>query len=149
MPDPGLVARLSPCGLNCGACLAFSSGPVQVAAQTLTRLLGPNFAAYAQRFEAMNPVFQDYPAFARVLEFLARGSCGGCRQSGCLFAACGVHACIRDKGIHFCYECADFPCADPGLPEGLRERWLKNNERLRAEGPEAYYARIKDKPRYP
>ena len=143
------LARLAPCGLNCGACLAFSGGPVQEAAQALIRALGPNFAPYAERFTAMNPVFADYPALARLLEFLGHGSCGGCRQSGCLLAHCGVHACVRDKGLNFCYECAEFPCANPGLPEGLRQRWQKNNERLRDEGPEAYYARIKDKPRYP
>ncbi|MES9996376.1 DUF3795 domain-containing protein [Desulfovibrio aminophilus] len=143
------LARLAPCGLNCGGCLAFSGGPVQEAAQSLIRALGPDFAPYAERFTAMNPVFADYPAFARLLEFLGHGSCGGCRQSGCLFQACGVHACIRDKGLDFCFQCDDFPCDAHGLPPALAERWRTNNERMREEGPEAYWLRIKDTPRYP
>ncbi len=38
--------------------------------------------------------------------------CKGCReQGGCtIHADCKTLACVQEKGIDFCHECADFPC---------------------------------------
>ncbi len=144
------ITRLvAPCGLFCGGCLAFEGGPIRSHARALAGLLGPNFGVYAERLSEMNPVLGHYPAFADMLEFLARGSCRGCREGGCLLGNCGARACALERGIDFCGLCPDFPCENPGLPEGLLERWRRNGEILRAKGPAAYLDLVRGKPRYP
>ena len=144
-----LLERLAPCGLHCGSCLAFEGSDIQRHAKDLQDALGQNFSMYAERFAAMHPVFAQYEAFRGSLEFLASGSCHGCRGAGCIFATCGVHACAGERGVDYCFQCAEFPCDRHGMPPALAERWRGNNERMREMGPEAWYLKIKDKPRYP
>ena len=144
-----LMRLIAPCGLYCGGCLAFSGGAIRNHARALSELLGPNFAAYAERLSAMNPALADYPQFAKTLEFLASGSCQGCREGGCLLGNCGVRACALERDMSFCGLCPDFPCENPGLPEGLKERWRKNGEILRDKGPADFLVPLRSKPRYP
>ncbi len=144
-----LLRLVAPCGLYCGGCLAFSGGTIRGHARALGDLLGPNFATYAERLSAMNPALGDYPQFAQLLEFLASGSCQGCREGGCQLGNCGVRACILERGGSFCGLCADFPCENPGLPEGLLPSWRKNGERIREHGPAAFLELVRTKPRYP
>ncbi|RPI79182.1 MAG: DUF3795 domain-containing protein [Desulfobacteraceae bacterium] len=147
--DLRLTAIIAPCGLNCAKCLAYENGAIREHSQALRQLLGPNFDAYAERFTAMEPAFRDWPGFKRLLEFLSQGRCGGCRKNGCLFTACGVHVCIKDKGVNFCFECAEFPCTNHGLPPILEQRWRQNNENLKQIGIDRYFEKTKDLPRYP
>lgn len=140
---------VAPCGLYCGGCLAFAGGPIRSHARALVDLLGPNFSAYAERLSAMNPALASYPQAAGLLEFLALGTCKGCREGGCLLGNCGVRACAMERGVSFCGLCPDFPCENPGLPEGLQERWIKNGERIRRDGPAAFLELVRTKPRYP
>lgn len=149
MDREALLRRVAPCGLHCGGCVAFAEGPVREHAEALRGLLGTNFAGYARRFEEMNPVFAHYPAFAELLDWLARGSCEGCRGRGCLFADCRVGICVRERGVDFCFECAEFPCERHGLPEMLAGRWKANNERMKSIGVEAWYELLRNRPRYP
>jgi C_GCAxxG_C_C family probable redox protein len=151
LPEAGELAasRIAPCGLCCGTCLAYDGGPVQQAASALRAALGDNFAPYAERFAAMNPVFGDYAPFSELLDYLASGSCSGCRGAGCLFTACRVGSCSREHGVDYCFQCAEFPCDRHGMPGPLAERWLVNNERMRDIGPEAWFAAARTKPRYP
>jgi hypothetical protein len=144
-----ILRLVAPCGLYCGGCLAFVGGPIRSHARNLKNLLGPNFPAYAERLSAMNPALANYPAFAEMLDFLAQGSCGGCREGGCLLGNCGVRACVLERGVEFCGLCPDFPCASPGLPEGLLPLWQRNGELLRAKGPSAFLDLVRAKPRYP
>jgi len=144
-----LLRLLAPCGLYCGGCLAFAGGPIRNHARALRDLLGSNFDAYARRMESMNPVLCHYQDFSRLLEFLSLGTCKGCRDGGCLLGNCGARACALQRGIDFCGLCPDFPCADPGLPEGLVERWRKNGELLRDKGPTAFLDLVRCRPRYP
>lgn len=144
-----LMRLIAPCGLFCGGCLAFAGGPIRSHARALSDLLGPNFAAYAERLSAMNPALSDYPQFARMLEFLALGTCRGCREGGCLLGNCGVRACALEREVSFCGLCPDFPCESPGLPEGLLASWRKNGERIRDNGPAAFLDLVRSKPRYP
>lgn len=144
-----LTRLVAPCGLYCGGCLAFTGGPIRSHARALTDLLGPNFATYAKRLAAMNPTLGNYPKFAQLLEFLALGSCQGCREGGCLLGNCGVRACAMERDISFCGLCPDFPCANPGLSEGLLESWRKNGVRIRTNGPAAFLELVRTKPRYP
>ena len=144
-----LMRLVAPCGLYCGGCLAFAGGAIRSHARALSDLLGPNFAVYAERLSAMNPALADYPQFAKLLEFLARGTCQGCREGGCLLGDCGVRACALERGVSFCGLCPDFPCASPGLPGGLMTEWRKNGERLRDDGPAEFLALLRTRPRYP
>lgn len=142
-------SRIAPCGLSCGSCVAYADGPVQRAAGELARHLGDNFAGYAKRFEAMSPVFAKYPEFREMLDFLAAGSCTNCRKEGCLFQACKVTACVREKGVDYCFQCDEFPCDRHGMPGMLADRWKANNVKMREIGPAAWFAGTRDKPRYP
>jgi C_GCAxxG_C_C family probable redox protein len=147
--DAFIRSRLAPCGLMCGKCVAFSGGPVQRLSLDLQRELGPNFSGYAQRFEGMNPVFVKYPAFAELLDFLASGSCAGCREQGCLFQACKVAPCAKEHGVTYCFECEEFPCDQHGMPERLAGIWRGNNEKMQTSGADEWFRKLKDKPRYP
>ncbi len=142
-----LLDRLAPCGLDCMRCLARSGGEVERASLAVLGALG-GFDKHAERFAAFDPVFADYPAFKRVADRLAAGRCLGCRRSGCLHSACKVHLCVRETGVDFCYQCAEFPCDSTGLEGPLLDRWRKNNERMREIGLEAYVAETLERHRY-
>ncbi len=149
-PSRSELRRLvAPCGLYCGGCLAFAGGPIRSHARALRDLLGPNFAAYAKRLEPMNPALGTFAEFDELLGFLSQGTCKGCREGGCLLGNCGVRACALGREIDFCGLCPDFPCQDPGLPEGLVERWRKNGEILRDKGPATFLELVRSRPRYP
>ena len=141
--------RLAPCGLLCGKCVAFKDGPAHRASRDLKAQLGGNFGEYAKRFEGMNPVFANYPAFAELLDFLASGSCTGCRNQGCLFQACRVAGCAREHSVDYCFQCAEFPCDRHGFPERLAGLWRSNNEKMRETGATEWFRSRNDKPRYP
>lgn len=149
MDYPEVVGQIAPCGLNCGTCCAHQGGPVQQSAKALADGLGTNFAVYAARFAAMNPVFENYAAFDELLQFFAGGSCGNCREKGCLFQDCQVTRCAKDRNVEFCFMCKEYPCDHHGLPEGLAARWKANNDHMKKVGLVDYYNKIKDKPRYP
>jgi hypothetical protein len=144
-----LLRLIAPCGLYCGGCLAFAGGAIRNHARALRDLLGPNFDTYAKRMESMNPVLCHYRDFSALLEFLSLGSCKGCRDGGCLLGNCGARECVLSREQDFCGLCPDFPCENPGLPEGLKERWRRNGEILRDKGPAAYLELVRLRPRYP
>ncbi|QJT10062.1 DUF3795 domain-containing protein [Oceanidesulfovibrio marinus] len=138
---------IAPCGLSCEKCLAMKGGSIQTAAAALLHGLR-GFEKHAERFASMNPAFAHYEAFSEVAEFLASGSCTGCRTGTCLLGNCHVQRCVQEKGIGFCYECADFPCPDHGLPGRVGEVWKKANARMAEVGPEQFREETRDKPRY-
>ncbi|MDD3313640.1 C-GCAxxG-C-C family (seleno)protein [Pseudodesulfovibrio sp.] len=147
--DELVRARLAPCGLCCGRCVAYAGGPVRRSAAALAEALGENFAPYAERFAPMNPAFGHYAGFRELLDFLASGSCGGCRGQGCLFQSCKVPDCAREHGVDYCFECPEFPCDRHGLPGPLAERWRANNEKMAEIGVEVWYDGCCKRPRYP
>lgn len=144
-----LLRLIAPCGLYCGGCLAFAGGAIRNHARALRDLLGANFGGYAKRLAAMNPVLGKYEDFAELLDFLSQGTCKGCRDGGCLLADCGVRTCTLRRNVDFCGLCPDFPCDNPGLPQGLLATWRKNSELLRDKGPAAYLELARTRPRYP
>jgi len=146
--DEVVKSQVAPCGLSCGKCVAYAGGPVQLASLRLSEALGDNFASYAQRFEAMNPVFENYAGFRELLNFLAQGSCTSCRDKGCLFKSCRVTECAKEKRVDFCFQCEAFPCDEHGMPDGLAERWQANNEKMRELGLGAWFNGCKELPRY-
>ena len=134
MSASNVKERLAPCGLHCGKCFAFHDGEIHEAAVRLRKYLG-NFAPYAQRFAVqLDPVFERYPDFALLLDYLADASCGGCRVEKCKFY----------KNCN----CPEFPCGHTGLDENLCQRHVAINQRIAEIGPEAYYDDVKDSPRY-
>lgn len=145
-----LLKILGPCGLNCSKCIAFKSGQIQLHSKALSELLGKNFSTYAETtFKNMEPAFGRYPAFKEILEFMAKGSCDGCRAGGCLYKECKLPHCIRHHGVEFCFQCPEYPCDRHGLPNRLEAIWRRNNNLMEETGVEAYFLEIKDKPRYP
>lgn len=146
--DKPLREILSPCGLDCGKCLANPDSPIACRARELREELG-GFADYAPRFAEYDPAFARYPAFAALLDHLAdKGSCPSCRSGNCLFQGCFVSRCTREKGLDYCADCAEFPCAGANLPFHLDALWRRSNQAIREMGAEAFYATIKDHPRY-
>ncbi len=149
MSASNVKERLAPCGLHCGKCFAFHDGEIHEAAVRLRKYLG-NFAPYAQRFAVqLDPVFERYPDFALLLDYLADASCGGCRVEKCKFYKnCKVRSCAQEKRVDFCCDCPEFPCGHTGLDENLCQRHVAINQRIAEIGPEAYYDDVKDSPRY-
>jgi hypothetical protein len=144
-----LVKTIAPCGLDCGKCLAFEDAEIRQHSLGTTKLIGPNFEHYAERFTELNPVFENYPAFKVLLRFFSEGSCGGCREGGCLRQPCNVHRCVREQGVDYCFECDEFVCERTGFPPFLYEKWRNNNITIKQVGVEGYCERIKDMQRYP
>lgn len=142
-----VLQSLAPCGLGCAKCFAFEDGQIGHHARALRQGLG-NFEIYAMRFSAFVPELEDYPAFARVLDFLARPDCRGCRHDGCLWPGCGVFECYQEKGVDFCSQCDEFPCQKTNFDQHLQKRWIKMNERMKEIGPQAYCEESRDDPRY-
>ncbi len=138
---------LAPCGLNCSKCQAYSEGDIRMHASELKRLLG-SFDAYAERFSKFLPVFRNYAAFKEVLGHFSQANCKGCRQGDCKYPNCGVASCYRQKGVDFCFQCAEFPCNKTNFDPSLHERWIKMNRRMKEIGVEAYYEETRNIPRY-
>jgi len=151
LPDENesLKSRLAPCGLLCGKCLAYESGPIQLLSVGLAATLGDSFGVYAERFRHANPVFAQYPAFREMLDFFSRGSCTGCRGSGGLFRECAVSTCVVEHGVDYCYQCEYFPCGKHGMPEALAAVWKSRNEAMRELGPEEWCHQCQEQLRYP
>ena len=149
MPKNPLTKQLGACGLYCTGCIAFTDGPVCDHAQAIRDAMGPNFAAYAERFQHMHPAFRGYDGFAKLLGYLADGPCNGCRTGSCIYTACKVQHCVIERGVDFCFQCPDFPCKDHGMPDRLAKLWLINNRRMAQEGLEDYLESVASKHRYP
>ena len=145
-----IKTRLSPCGLHCGKCFAFSEGDISRLSKELKDNLG-NFDVYAERFVNLldEPLFQKYPEFKDVLDYFSSGKCRGCRKEKCvLFKSCRVRACSENKQVDFCFQCTEFPCDHTGFDEHLQKRWELINRQMKEGGVEAYYDEIENKPRY-
>ena len=145
-----IKTRLSPCGLHCGKCFAFSEGKICQLSQELKYNLG-DFDVYAERFVTMldEPIFLKYSDFKEMLEFFSKGKCKGCRNEKCvMFKSCKVRECSENEGVDFCFECSNFPCNNTGFDEHLYKRWKDINVKMKMDGVETYYNEIKDKPRY-
>lgn len=143
-----IVKILAPCGLNCRKCFAYEDGEIRHHAEELKRLLA-SFDGYAERFVTLvDPVFENYPAFKKLLDQFSHGDCRGCRKGECMYAGCGVIACHRERGVDFCFQCDAFPCEKSSFDSHLRERWIRMNGRMKEVGVEAYFEESKNIPRY-
>lgn len=142
-----MLRDIAACGLVCRSCTEYNAGPIAEHAQALERWL-EGFDAFAERFSAFQPRLAQFPAFRDVLTMLAHGRCSGCRVGDGCMPGCAVRACTRERGLDFCAECAEFPCAKAGFEGQLRAAWLKANERMQAIGVEAFWEEARDKSHY-
>ncbi|BFR49391.1 DUF3795 domain-containing protein [Nitratidesulfovibrio sp. HK-II] len=149
MTEPAPLHLVAPCGLDCSRCVNCSEGQIAAHAKAIRDILGPNFAPFAERLAAMNPALAEYPAFARVLDALAEGTCPGCKteRRTCL-PTCKVAGCAAARGLDFCADCADYPCVDTGLPPRLEQKWRACNDHIRAAGRDAFLRALAETPRY-
>ena len=142
-----ILKDLAPCGLSCRKCFAYAEGEIGRHSQALQKQLG-NFDVYAERFSAFLPEFKDYPVFKEMLGYLAQADCKGCREGTCKWPDCGVHACYKEKGVDFCFQCHEFPCQKTNFDPHLQKRWIAMNNRMKEIGVEAYYEETRALPRY-
>jgi hypothetical protein len=87
MNSPERIRMIAPCGIDCGVCEMHMCGD--------------------------NPHLHEY--------FISKGypkekiPCSGCRnvdgKCPVIGEPCATYSCSKSKGIDYCYECADFPCA--------------------------------------
>lgn len=145
-----ILDAVGPCGLSCEKCFAYAEGDIRQLSLKLKEKLG-NFGPFAKRFETLlgGPIFAKYPDFNEMVEYLTSENCKGCRDENCkLFSSCGVRPCHQQKGVDFCFQCADFPCQNTNFDEDLRTRWTALNKRIQDVGIETFYEETRDKPRY-
>ncbi len=147
MDKEAIARRLAPCGLDCGRCLNHPESPISRLAGELKEELG-GFGERAAFFAKLDPVFAEYAAFEAVLDRFAGAVCSGCRTGKCLLGECVPQKCVKEKGVDFCFQCAEFPCENPGFEGPLKERWLQNNQKMREMGIEAFFALTLSRPRY-
>lgn len=142
---------IAPCGLSCEKCFAHVNGDIGRFSLKLQEALG-DFGPYAKRFETLMdaPVFEKYPDFKAMLNYLASENCKGCRHEPCrLFQNCGVRACHQERGVDFCYQCDAFPCHNTHFDEQLYKTWVLVNEKIKKVGIAAYDETTRNRPRYP
>jgi hypothetical protein len=147
MTEPTVLQAIAPCGLVCHTCAAAKGGIIHQHSQPLLHYL-EGFDVFADKLSAFDPRLKKYAEFREVLELLGEGHCSGCRDGQAKLPGCGIAPCVQDKGVDFCYECSDFPCAKADFEPLLKDKWLKANERMNEIGPEAYLEETKSKSHY-
>ena len=131
------LRRLAPCGLDCSRCADFAGGEIQELSTCLGELLN-GYRRVAKVKESIKPVFNGYPQFEEVLKLFSQAACSGCRGDNVLCPIdCVAGACSREKGIDFCFQCEEFPCARK-IDVQIKERWLKFNLRMKEIGIEEF-----------
>jgi hypothetical protein len=142
-----IVERLAPCGLDCGRCVMCGHGRVKDLATDLGEAL-EGFEKMAPRVADRVPCLGEYESFAAILAFFSGAECTGCRAGGSQLPFCAARTCFRERGVDFCFQCADYPCERNSYPENLAERWRSYNDRMREVGVERFYQESLKSPRY-
>ena len=116
----------APCGIDCGLCPLY---------------LATNDEALKQRLSGILKMPLDKIA------------CAGCRRIDgycpVIPEQCATWLCVKEKGVNFCSDCADFPC-DKLAPCADRASTRPHNIKVfslalrKSRGPEEWARRIKD-----
>ncbi len=93
----------------------------------------------------------NFDEFIKGLRWLASQDipCKGCRFGGgwSWWPDCPVRDCAQEKGIDFCYQCADFPCKklqeEPLL--NRKKETIEVNYQIKKIGIENHLERLKEK----
>jgi hypothetical protein len=142
-----ILEELAPCGLNCSTCVFNSNGKIKKLSSSLQKCFG-FFDNYAKNFSNFQPVFANYPNFKKLLEFLSKVECDGCRSGKCNNPDCRVLRCHSKKDVDFCFQCEEFPCDNTKFDDDLKTRWIQMNKKMKEIGVKRYYQEIKEAPRY-
>lgn len=147
MEYPDVLKRLAPCGLDCSRCADYESGEIKRLSLSLLQALG-NYNRVAKMKLDKKPVFNHYHQFEEILSSFSQASCSGCRGDNVLCPIdCTAKTCHKEKGVDFCFQCADYPC-EKQFSGRLRERWKGINDRMKEVGVIQYYNEQKRLPRY-
>lgn len=142
-----VVSRLAPCGLDCGRCADHTNGDIRALCLQLSHLL-KGYERVAKLKADTAPEFGSYAQFEHILAAFSRGPCGGCRSANVQCPIpCRARTCHKEKGVDFCFQCADYPCADPTL-SALKQRWQQRNDRMKDIGVVRFYEEQLKVPRY-
>jgi hypothetical protein len=147
MDHQEILARLAPCGVGCGRCIAYGKGEIKRWAGSIREAL-TGFEKMVTAWADNIPALAQYAGFRAVLDLLADASCAGCRVERSKSPICEARTCCREKGVEFCFQCDEFPCDRNQYPDHLRQRWLSNNQRMKEIGVEQFFQEQAKKPRY-
>lgn len=139
---------LAACGLDCSRCAEYKEGEIKHHAAKLLELLG-NYSRMVPIKATQHQEFNHYQEFAQILQSFSTAGCAGCRSNECLCPVnCEVKTCRKEIGVDYCFQCSKFPCNQTFPTDSLRERWLKNNNRMKDIGPVEFYKEQLKLPRY-
>lgn len=141
------INELAPCGLDCSRCVSYKNGDVVRLSIELKAAL-TNYEHVAEHVKHFNPIFNAYPEFMSILDYLTKGTCEGCHFTKQETPGCSIRACHHKHTVHFCCQCPDFPCTPTTYNPSLKETWLKNNQSILQKGIDQFYKEQKSKPRY-
>jgi len=139
--------HVSRCGrYYCPMCDYFRGGKVRAA---------KNLLYFVERSGSLRLIAQDQKAcnfneFLKGLRWLASQDkpCKGCRSGGgwSWWPDCPVRDCTAQRGLDFCYQCADFPCKklkqEPLLP--YKTAIIETNNRIKKIGIERHVEQLKE-----
>jgi len=143
-----ILEHLAPCGIDCSRCVYFGAGEVKAHSAALLRALADYEKVVPAHAKAIAPVLGDYDRFKAVLTHFAAGECAGCRNGAPCFEFCAARTCFKEKGVDFCFQCAEFPCDKNHYPGSLDRRWREFGARMQEVGVERFYEESLGKPRY-
>lgn len=147
MEKSEVISILSVCGLDCSRCADYENGEIRSLSTKLSDLLN-GYERLAKMKGENDPAFKGYPEFINILSHFAKGTCSGCKSDNIQCPLnCHAKTCRKERNINFCFECAEFPCADQFVGK-LRERWIQRNFRMKEIGVENYYIEQGKLPRY-
>ena len=142
-----LLRLIAPCGLLCYTCDAMKNGVINELAKKLLYVLD-SYASFLESSPSARPISGKYKDFQEVLKYFAGVKCNGCREDRCLNSNCIVPECTKKQDIYFCYECKEFPCNKTGFSDGLKEKWIRKNNKIKAIGIEKYFDEEKNLSHY-
>lgn len=147
-----IIESMAPCSLLCYTCPGYKKGKISELATQMCKY----FEGY-YNFNALNLPeehkgwLDEFSKFHGKLEHYKQGNCEGCRniENGCM-PNCFLLKCTKDHSVNFCGECSEFPCEKTKdfFEEGLLQRWLDGNNKIKKIGFEAFFLVEKEKSHY-
>lgn len=144
-----LLNNVAPCSLLCYTCPAYKDGAIAKCAAQLCKY----FEGYYDFNDANLPEqyrswLDKFETFYNMLDRQSRRPCPSCRNnptsgSGCI-DGCVIPSCVKERGINFCAECTEFPCAKAtqffcAVNETICADWLSGSQRIKEVGIKQYF----------
>jgi len=153
-----IINAVAPCTLMCYTCIGYTEGGLRRHAEHLRELYMGWYEAHVASY-SRNPTKERLFKLNRIVifnemleELIEHPQCEGCRRNdaahwGCV-EGCGISKCVRERGIDFCADCADFPCGRDCVPGSVRKRWIDGNNFIKKHGFERYFEENKNVSHY-